>query len=107
MLPCRVQVENVLLRPEAIARFLLPGCQPHDCCAPVYCVLQIENVLLRRAAKVKAAYQKSLNPRLLVPVGLGLLIGIANKVRRWCFVMLLHAMLCYVVSCQKVTLSTE
>jgi hypothetical protein len=91
-----VQIENVLLRPEAIARFLLPCGQPHDCFAPVYCVLQIENVLLRRAAKVKAAYQKSLNPRLLVPVGLGLLTGIANKVRCWYHVMLLCGLLCYV-----------
>jgi hypothetical protein len=51
-------------------------------------VLQIENVLLRRAAKVKAAYQKSLNPRLLVPAGLGLLVGIANKVSFCCYVIL-------------------
>jgi hypothetical protein len=42
--------------------------------------MQIENVLLRRAAKLKAAYQKSINPRLLVPVGLGVLVGVANKV---------------------------
>jgi hypothetical protein len=40
---------------------------------------QIENPLLRRAAKVAAAYQKALSPRLLVPVALGCLIGIYNK----------------------------
>ncbi|WIA14050.1 hypothetical protein OEZ86_012570 [Tetradesmus obliquus] len=47
---------------------------------PIWEANKIENVLLRRAAKVKAAYQKSLNPRLLVPAGLGLLVGVANKV---------------------------
>ncbi|KAF6255644.1 hypothetical protein COO60DRAFT_1534221 [Scenedesmus sp. NREL 46B-D3] len=47
---------------------------------PIWEANKVENVLLRRAAKVKAAYQESLNPRLLVPAGLGLLVGIANKV---------------------------
>lgn len=62
-------------------------CRPRAACSLSYtqralspASVQIENVLLRRAAKVKAAYQKSLNPRLLVPAGLGLLVGVANKV---------------------------
>lgn len=40
---------------------------------------QIENPLLRRAAKLKAAYQKALSPRLLVPVALGVFLGIYNR----------------------------
>lgn len=47
---------------------------------PLHLPTQIENPLLRRAAKLKAAYQKALSPRLLVPVGLGLLIGVYNRV---------------------------
>lgn len=42
--------------------------------------MQIENSLLRRAAKVKAAYQKALQPRLLVLVGLGVLVGVYDRV---------------------------
>jgi len=42
--------------------------------------MQIENPLLRRAAKVKAAYQKALQPRLLVLVGLGVLVGVYDRV---------------------------
>lgn len=44
------------------------------------CPTQIESPLLRRAAKLKAAYQNALSPRLLVPVGLGVLIGVYNRV---------------------------
>lgn len=36
--------------------------------------------MLRRAAKLTAAYQKALSPRLLVPVALGCLIGIYGRV---------------------------
>eukprot|EP00879_Flechtneria_rotunda_P022186 GHRR01023409.1.p1 GENE.GHRR01023409.1~~GHRR01023409.1.p1 ORF type:complete len:275 (+),score=79.98 GHRR01023409.1:404-1228(+) len=47
---------------------------------PIWEANKIQNVLLRRAAKVKAAYQAALQPRLLVPVGLACLIGIYNAV---------------------------
>eukprot|EP00775_Hariotina_reticulata_P010099 gene10099-10255_t len=53
--------------------------QPTDT-VPIWEANKIENVLLRRAAKLKAAYQAALKPRLLVPVGLGLLIAVYNAV---------------------------
>jgi hypothetical protein len=58
--------------------------------------VQIDNVLLRRVAKLKAAYQKSLNPRLLVPVGLGVLIGIANNVIYYFNVTVCYSTCCFV-----------
>lgn len=42
-------------------------------------LLQIENVWLRRAAKLAAAYQKALTPRLLVPLALGCMMGVYSK----------------------------
>jgi hypothetical protein len=57
------------------------ACQHHTLCLHLIdCVVQIDSVLLRRAAKLKAAYQAALKPRLLVPVGLALLIAIYNAV---------------------------
>lgn len=48
--------------------------------AHVPAALQIENPWARRAAKVAAAYQKALQPRLLVLVSLPLLVVVYNKV---------------------------
>lgn len=41
--------------------------------------LQIENPLLRRGAKLVAAYRSALRPRLLVLIGLAALMGLYNR----------------------------
>ncbi|KIY91228.1 hypothetical protein MNEG_16736 [Monoraphidium neglectum] len=45
---------------------------------PIWEANKIENPLLRRAAKLAAAYRASLRPRLLVPVGLAAAVGLFN-----------------------------
>lgn len=52
----------------------------HPSCAVAPTPTQIESPWLRRAAKLAAAYRKALQPRLLVPIGLGCLIGVYNRV---------------------------
>lgn len=55
------------------ARFLLPPPPPRRCPRE-----QIDNLWLRRAAKVGAAYRTALRPRLLVLVGLAAALGAYN-----------------------------
>eukprot|EP00878_Enallax_costatus_P037279 GHUV01042097.1.p1 GENE.GHUV01042097.1~~GHUV01042097.1.p1 ORF type:complete len:207 (+),score=71.64 GHUV01042097.1:1019-1639(+) len=47
---------------------------------PIWEANKIENPWLRKAAKLKAAYQKALQPRLLVPVALGCFVGVYGRV---------------------------